>query len=147
MAAPIEEPEQRLDQEPAPHLSHSRVNRYLLCPEQYRLYYVENLRPKAPSASLVFGQLIHQALAGLLLRQADPVRYFRETWAVLKGVYLSYSQKESWDKLNVCGEGLLKKFVAEELQKLKNIRSVEKPFEIGFTGHDLPLVGVIDLEA
>ena len=35
------------------YLSHSRVNRYLLCPEQYRLYYVENLRPNVPSASLV----------------------------------------------------------------------------------------------
>ena len=50
MTAPIEEPEQRLDQEPAPHLSHSRINRYLTCPEQYRLYYVEKLRPKPKPA-------------------------------------------------------------------------------------------------
>src|SRR5438876_209743 len=42
MAAPIEEPEQRLDQEPAPHLSHSRVNRYLTCAEQHRLYDAED---------------------------------------------------------------------------------------------------------
>ena len=46
MAAPIEEPEQRLDREPVPHLSHSRINRYLTCPEQYRLYYVEKLLAK-----------------------------------------------------------------------------------------------------
>jgi hypothetical protein len=28
------------------HLSHSQVSRYLLWPEQYRLYYIENLRPR-----------------------------------------------------------------------------------------------------
>jgi hypothetical protein len=42
-----------------PYLSHSRVSRYLQCPEQYRLYYVENLRPRIPAASLIFGQVIH----------------------------------------------------------------------------------------
>jgi len=147
LAALLKDPEEQAAFGRPRYLSHSRVNRYLLCPEQYRLYYVESLRPKAPSASLVFGQLVHQALAGLLLKQIDPMKYFRDTWAVLKGVNLSYSQKESWDKLSACGEGLLKKFVAEELPKLKNIRSVEKPFEIGFTGLDLPFVGVIDLTA
>ena len=37
------DPEEALDQERTPHLSYSRINRYLTCPEQYRLYYVENL--------------------------------------------------------------------------------------------------------
>ena len=46
-----------------PHLSHSRISRYLHCPEQYRLYYLEGLRPRVPSASLVFGQVVHQALS------------------------------------------------------------------------------------
>ena len=54
--------------EKTPHLSHSRINRYLQCPEQYRLYYIENLRPRFPSAGLVFGQLVHQALAALPTR-------------------------------------------------------------------------------
>jgi len=36
--------EEALDQ--APNLSYSRINRYLTCPEQYRLYYLEKLRPK-----------------------------------------------------------------------------------------------------
>jgi hypothetical protein len=52
-----------------PFLSHSRVNRYLLCPEQYRLYYIEKLRPKRPAASLVFGQVMHGALAGFLAQR------------------------------------------------------------------------------
>src|SRR2546422_382029 len=84
MAAPIEEPEQRLDQEPAPHLSHSRINRYLTCPEQYRLYYVEKLRPRIESASLVFGVVIHAAIADLFRTGEDPVEHFARGWQNLK---------------------------------------------------------------
>lgn len=40
----------------APHLSFSQINRYLTCPEQYRLYYVEGWRRKVPSASLIFAR-------------------------------------------------------------------------------------------
>lgn len=46
-----------------PSLSFSRINRYLTCPEQYRLYYVERLRPRLDNASLVFGTVIHLAIA------------------------------------------------------------------------------------
>src|SRR5262249_26053084 len=96
LAQLLNDPENRVAAGRPQYLSHSRVNRYLLCPEQYRLYYVENLRPKVPSASLVFGQLVHQALADLFLKHADPVKYFRAAWAVLKGIALSYSKKETW---------------------------------------------------
>src|SRR5437867_6074343 len=80
MAAPIEEPEQRLDHEPTPHLSHSRINRYLTCPEQYRLYYVEKLRPRIESAGLVFGVVIHAAIADLFRTGEDPVEHFERDW-------------------------------------------------------------------
>jgi hypothetical protein len=58
----LEEKEEAVRPNGPPHLSHSRINRYLLCPEQYRLYYVEKLKPRMYSASLVFGQVVHQAL-------------------------------------------------------------------------------------
>jgi len=69
----IEESEELLDREPTPHLSHSRINRYLTCPEQYRLYYVEHLRPRIDSAGLVFGTVIHVAIADLFRTGEDPV--------------------------------------------------------------------------
>src|SRR5438132_11540082 len=100
-----------------PYLSHSRINRYLHCPEQYRLYYIENLRLKVPDASLVFGQVVHQSLAQLLGKQEDPVKCFLELWEHIKGVELGYNQRESWDKLRAVGEALLTKFVQEELHK------------------------------
>ena len=129
------------------HLSHSRINRYLLCPEQYRLYYIEHLRPVVPSASLVFGQVIHHSVAGLLQKQVDPIECFQDTWGMSQKINLAYKERESWDKLKVCGEGLLNKFVTDELPKLRNIRAVEKPFELSITSLDLPFVGIIDLKA
>jgi len=132
-----------------PYLSYSRINRYLHCPEQYRLYYIENLRPKKPAASLVFGKIIHEALAVLFRNEADPVMHFLEQWKLPEEmeVELNYGPKESWDKLQACGRALLEKFIREELQKLGNIRATEKVFELNVTTLDFPLVGVIDLVA
>jgi CRISPR/Cas system-associated exonuclease Cas4 (RecB family) len=128
-----------------PHLSHSRVSRYLHCPEQYRLYYVEKLRPTMPSASLVFGQIVHQALARLFGHRDDPVKCFVEAWTHLNGVKLGYDQKDSWERLRARGEALLTRFVKEELPKLGAIRAVEKVFELNITSMDQPFIGVIDL--
>jgi RecB family exonuclease len=131
----------------APYLSYSRINRYLHCPEQYRLYYIENLRPKVPAASLVFGKIIHQALALLFRSGADPVQHFLEQWKLAGEVELDYGSKESWEKLQTCGKALLEKFMQEELRKLENVRAAEKVFELNITTLDLPLIGVIDLVA
>src|SRR5438094_6929034 len=95
----------------APHLSFSRINKYLHCPEQYRLYYIENLRPKFASASLVFGHIMHQGLASLFRDCGDPLRFFVDNWKDAAGFDLHYSQKESWDKLNAAGQSLLERFL------------------------------------
>ncbi len=145
MAAPIEEPEQRLDQEPTPHLSHSRVNRYLTCPEQYRLYYVEKLRPRIESASLVFGVVIHAAIADLFRTGEDPVEHFLRDWQNLKEVELRYKKRESWEDFNTKGEKLLTKFLAEEAPKIRQAQGIERKFELRVTALDAPFVGIIDL--
>src|SRR5437870_3166110 len=93
-APPIKETEDLLDQAPAPHLSHSRINRYLTCPEQYRLYYVEKLRPRIESAGLVFGVAIHAAIADLFRTGEDPVEHFVRDWQNLKDVELRYKKRE-----------------------------------------------------
>lgn len=133
--------------EKSEHVSHARVNRYLQCPEQYRLYYLERLRPRVPSASLVFGNIVHQALAKLFLGQGDPVKSFLEMWTLLEQVPLDYSERSSWEKLMLCGERLLRKFLDEEMSRIGDVTAVEKPFEISITGLSSPFVGVIDLVA
>ncbi len=130
-----------------PYLSHSRVNRYLLCPEQYRLYYVENLRPRHPAASLVFGQILHQALAHFFRTTEDPVLFFQKTWDDARPLELTYGARESWEKLLATGQALLEKFVREEVPRITSIRAIEQPFELTITSLDLPFVGVIDLVA
>ena len=130
-----------------PYLSYSRINRYLHCPEQYRLYYVENLRLRFLAASLVFGQIVHRALAGLFQRKEDPIRTFLALWEPVKDAGLGYGQKESWEKFQASGQALLEKFLREELPRIGNVAAAEKSFELRITSLDLPFVGVIDLIA
>src|SRR5947199_3544945 len=130
-----------------PHLSYSRIDRYLRCPQQYFFYYIENLRLKFPSASLVFGQGVHQALADLFNNKSDPIDFFIRTWGELKEVKLTYGKKQTWEKLKDSGQGLLQKFLKEELCRIGQVRAVEKKFELNITGLDLPFIGIIDLIA
>lgn len=131
----------------APHLSYSRLAKYQTCPEQYRLYYLERLRPRFPSASLAFGQVLHQALAELLAHKANAVSVFRERWQAVKSTELVYKAREPWEKLLTIGEQLLTRFQEAELAKLASVEAVEKPFSLDVTTLALPFVGVIDLVA
>ena len=130
-----------------PHLSYSRINRYLTCPEQYRLYYIENLRPRFAAASLVFGQIVHQALAHLFRGEGDAVEFFLAQWNLAHDFDLSYGQRESWEKLKETGQALLERFVRDELPRVGKIKATEKTFELRITSLDLPFVGIIDLFA
>ncbi len=143
----FEEKEEAFARPHTPFLSHSRINRYLHCPEQYRLYYVENLRPKAPGANLVFGQIVHHALAILFNGQGEPISFFTTAWDEVRSVDLTYAHRDTWDKLNSKGQLLLEKFLSEGLQRLQNIGASEKVFRLHVTGFDIPIVGVIDLIA
>ena len=143
----VAEPDDRLLAKQAKHLSFSRINRYLTCPWQYRLYYLTGLRQRYPSASLIFGQTIHQSIALYVGTREDPVGYFLEAWRKVETTALTYSTRESWSSLRNIGSGLLEKFVNEEAPKLRNIQAIEKSFELSITNLELPLVGIIDLVA
>ena len=121
----IEDPGELLDHQPTPHLSHSRINRYLTCPEQYRLYYVERLRPRIDSASMVFGTVIHLTIAGLFLTGEDPVEHFQRDWENLRQVRLRYTKRESWDDFNAKGGKLLKKFLEMEITEQKYVDKLD----------------------
>lgn len=142
-----QETDERVAVGQTPHLSYSRLNRYLLCPEQYRLYYVENLRPRIPAASLVFGHTMHRALAASFADKADPVAFFQTAWQEVQAVDLRFILRESWDKLYERGQALLKKFAVEEAPRIREVHASEKVFELTITNLDLPFIGVIDLVA
>jgi len=143
----VREKEELLDAEATPHLSYSRIQKYLTCPEQYRLYYVERLRAKVESASLVFGAIVHLALAQLFRHGDDPVVNFRQEWRAIREIELRYSRKETWQTLGEKGERLLRKFCEEHTRKIASVLSVEKVFELGLSNLSLPFIGIIDLIA
>src|SRR5215470_15334611 len=130
-----------------PHLSHSRLQKYLTCPEQYRLYYLERLRPKQEAAARVFGAVMHLALAEYFRRQRDPLMTFRQEWNGCREFDLRYSPRENWQKLSEIGEKLLTKFLAEEAHKFEQVFAVEAQFHIGISNVAAPLVGTLDLLA
>jgi CRISPR/Cas system-associated exonuclease Cas4 (RecB family) len=147
MATSPTDKEELLDRQPTPHLSYSQVNRYLTCPEQFRLYYVERLRPRIESAGLVFGALVHVALADLFRSGLDPVETFRREWQNLKKISLHYNNRDSWESLMGKGEKLLQKFLREEVPKIQKVLSVERKFELSVTSLTLPFIGIVDLTA
>ena len=143
----LQDEEERVVSQDFPHLSFSRINRYLHCPEQYRLYYIENLRTRLAPANLVFGKVVHQSLAHCFNGLGDPVEFFQYHWSDIKHMDIDYAQRESWEKLQASGRGLIAKFFKEELHRLSDIAAAEKPFELGVSCLSLPFVGVIDLFA
>jgi len=130
-----------------PHLSHSRLQKYITCPEQYRLYYFERLRPKQEAAARVFGAVMHLALAEYFRTERDPLLTFGEEWGACQKFELRYSQHESWQKLSAIGEALLQKFLAQEARKFEQVFAVEAKFHIGASNLAAPLVGTLDLVA
>ncbi len=141
------EPDEVLERERTSHLSYSRINRYLTCPEQYRLYYVENLRPKIESASLVFGGLIHVALADFFREGVIPEDTFLREWDNLKNLELRYNKRTSWEDLREKGRKLLERFLSEELPKIQKVYGIEKKFELAVIAMPLPFIGIVDLIA
>lgn len=139
--------QQEREESGASHISHSQLSKYLTCPEQYRLHYLERLRRRVPSANLAFGSVVHEALANLFRAGEDPVATFQTFWASLREIELDYSRKDTWDKLRQAGEALLAKFAIEATPRLSNVAAVEKRFELSITSLELPLVGIIDLVA
>ncbi len=143
----LTEKEERDAVSAAPYLSHSRINRYLHCPEQYRLYYVEKLRPRFPAATLVFGQVLHAAIAQFFVEKGAPAVFFAGAWEEVRQIDLTYNQKESWEKLKIVGAGLMEKFHEEHPKRIGRVRGVEQRFEIRITSLKTPMIGFIDLIA
>jgi hypothetical protein len=117
------------------------------CPAQYRFYYLENLRSKVQGSGLVFGAVMHIALADLFKNGADPVSSFLSQWEEVNGVELRYKERESWDSLKEKGKKLTEQFLAKELPKLRAVREVEKRFDLVIASLPLLFVGIMDLVA
>jgi ATP-dependent exoDNAse (exonuclease V) beta subunit len=141
----VSDSEEKVDTEEAPHISNSRLQKYLTCPEQYRLHYIERLQARTEPASLVFGSVLHLALAGFSRHKHDAAAIFEREWQALRELELRYSKKETWDFLRTTGTALLEEFRRGHAQRIARVLAVEEPF--GLTLSNLHLPFVIDLVA
>ena len=120
-------------------LSHSAVNKYLSCPREYKLAYVDKYRSKYQSSALLFGSTIDTALEHLVNHRDLPgaLKVFDENWNVqeINGVKtplqtlttINYSSRdldldllesEDFVSINeVCGKGA--SFRIDEIVALK----------------------------
>ena len=96
---------------------------------------------------MVFGTVIHLAIADLFRTGEDPVEHFRRDWETLKGTQLRYKNRESWDDFHTKGGKLVQKFLTEEAPKIRETLGVERKFELRMTLLDIPFIGSIDLTA
>jgi hypothetical protein len=91
--------------------------------------------------------VFHQSLAHLFNEKKDPVAFFQNAWTELKDIKLTYSKRESWEKLKDSGNGLLEKFLKDEFPRVGKVRAVERPFKLNVTDLDMPFIGILDLVA
>ncbi len=82
---------------------------------------------------MVFGALIHVAIADLFRTGEDPVEHFRRDWENLKEAQMRYKKRESWRDFHAKGQKLLEKFLAEEAPKIRKAFGIERKFELRVT--------------
>ena len=96
---------------------------------------------------MLFGALMHVALADFFREGISPTATFKREWQNLKDIELHYGNRDSWESLGGKGEKLLEKFLREEIAKIQKVYGVEKKFELAVTTIALPFIGAVDLNA
>ncbi len=92
--------------------SYTQISQYLSCPRRYRHRYLDGWREKDTRAAMLFGRAFEQALAALFRRE-DAAAVLFEQWTRGKGMNLTYSGKDTWDRMLEQGTQLLERFVQD----------------------------------
>lgn len=95
------------------------------CPRKYYYEYVEGWKPIRPSANLVFGSIIHDAIAEEFLNGHTTKEFFVEKWE--KVGELDYSRYDSKESLMKTGLALIEKL--EKTEVLQRVVAVEKAYK------------------
>ena len=126
------------------HFSFSQLKRWLDCPESYRLYYLERLRPRVPSAALVFGRAMHEAIETALTQGTSLAVQFKPTWGDQRDAAMAFSGRQDWESLRQVGEGLAQVFDLEVQPLIGEVHSAEQHLELTLPGVKRPLIGYVD---
>lgn len=140
------------------HLSYSSIACYLQCPLKWRFHYLDQLEPEFTSASLAFGQGVHQAVAsffqsaleGDFLSADNMVDVYRQAWRECDGPSIQYDKGGTEEKLLKKATEILtlwhsKQDPAVEVYGVEEEFSVDLSHRIDYPLHGLPpLIGYID---
>lgn len=140
------------------HVSYSQISMYLQCPLKYRFHYVDSLEPEFTSASLAFGQGVHEAVAGFFqsalegehLSANNMIDIYRESWRGCNGSPIKYDRGGSEEKLLKLALDVLTLWHSNQEPTIE-VLGVEEPFTVNlsekadYLGNGLPpLVGYVD---
>jgi putative RecB family exonuclease len=140
------------------HISYSQISTYLQCPLKYRFNYIDRLKPEFTSASLAFGQAVHQAVAsyfesalrGEHLTADNMTDIYRESWRGCDGPPIKYDKGGSEDKFLQKASDILTLWHSNQDPTVE-VLGVEEPFSVNlgekadYPGNGLPpLVGYVD---
>lgn len=139
----------------------SKLVTYLMCPRKFKLQYVTAETPEFTPLNLVFGKVIHEAVAFFYshLKESgekpalpDLIEEFTITWdsaCLLEEPPIRFDEEHTADIMRDKGIAMLTKFY-EEVQPRK-VEAVEYPFCVDLVHPDtgelleFKLVGIVDL--
>lgn len=139
------------------HLSYSSISTYLLCPRAWRYKYIDKL-PSKPSAALVFGSAIHEAVEDII--HANTLDWPVDIEASWRRAWEQQMSKEPFEPDGECtpeslfndGHRLLAdKSVQQIILDLRAARVeggeplIEQRIELRVPGVPLPVIGFIDV--
>ncbi|SDL87181.1 RecB family exonuclease [Halarsenatibacter silvermanii] len=133
--------------------SHSQINRYETCGQQYEYYYINRLRPFTRSANLSFGSAIHETLADMILDKDEGKlkdagyygNHFSKKWEKENEAELEFGRYDNFEKLKNTGQALIEMFYEEELGRIVKVHDVERKMKYKIAGVDF--IGYADLVA
>jgi len=136
------------------HISYSQLSVYLQCPLKYLFHYIDCLEPAFTSASLAFGQAVHEAVAGYLqsalegehLTADNMIDVYRESWHGCEGPPIQYSNGDTEKKLLKKATDILTLWHSRQDPTVE-VYGVEEPFSVDVNGNGdgIPaLVGYVD---
>lgn len=142
-----------------PHVSHSQIRTYLICPRRYFYQYVKGIEWQELPAVMVFGKAIHEAVA-VYYRQTkeqgsasygDMLEAYKAAWEKEKSkkIPLAYKKKDTEDSLLSQAAWLLEVFVKHARPQI--VEAVEMPFSVELVSPEggeklrCKLVGIFDM--
>jgi hypothetical protein len=101
--------------------SYTQISQYLSCPRRYRHRYLAGWQEKDTRAAMLFGRAFEQALAAFFRREDPAVALYQE-WVNYQKQDLTYSERDSWDRMLQQGVQLLDRFCQEDRVRIRRPR-------------------------